>query len=884
MERTNEPLGLLALMDRELEERDRRLSLLSEDFCDGDGKILRSRYGEYIKRRDAVLARFDTRFVDLERRLDELCGRIRRAQPDLTRLTAGDVRKKASFPRNIALGRIHVQGGGLDIYVPRSVPFPFSRPVYLEETGQNDRVHRLFLRLLYTLPIGRVEFHVYDGLGLGQTVSPFNRLFSEKALFPAGKVLSYPAEIKECLKNMAAYAEDLIQNVFTSGLPDWDSYNRALYRKGEEKKLLPYKVLSLFELPEGLDDDGFEYLLKLARHCERCGILLLFSFDGRRLDEEEARAGGVIDRRNGMLRKLIAVSAPLQRIAQEMGGGAALKAMTLREVDDELPGSGEFQRLLKGYLSALREARKRGTAFPDLADLAQLYDRCSAKEIKIPLGFRTANGEVLEMCLGDETPHYLIGGASGSGKSNLLHVLILSACLRYSPKELQLFLLDFKDGVEFSAYAAPPLPHAQLVACRADTEYGLSVLRHLVGEKERRNALFKRCKVKDISGYRRSRPDDVLPRLVLIVDEFQELFQPLAAARAQELLTVLAKQGRACGIHVVLATQSLKGIDFSAIGSQFGGRVALKCDAEDSRALLGGGSAAFNEAAAGLERFCAILNTDQGAVDKNTVFSVPFAEPFMAQTLELIRGESGARGDAFPTKIYTEDRRPEHPPAGDYTHQGPLRIRIGEELTYEAPSLTIPVEPRRQNNLLICGSIRTVTEGILRSLLLSAEGCGEIDEIVYIGDSPPQAVGKPVLAFAGMAEFYRPPVDQLLAKRRLVILDNRDLIGELEMPPYAYAEPSAEGAVAFVEHIKRANAMGSCVAAFYDSVGLAKGSGLLMDEFRIRIAYGMSGGELADFTGNAAKLFYDDQRGGTALYIHGGVGKCSFKPYVGGQR
>ena len=57
-----------------------------------------------------------------------------------------------------------------------------------------------------------------------------------------------------------------------------------------------------------------------------------------------------------------------------------------------------------------------------------------------------------------------------------------------------------------------------------------------------------------------------------------------------------------------------------------------------------------------------------------------------------------------------------------------------------------------------------------------------------------------------------------------------------------------------------------------------------MDEFRIRIAYGMSGGELADFTGNAAKLFYDDQRGGTALYIHGGVGKCSFKPYVGGQR
>jgi DNA segregation ATPase FtsK/SpoIIIE-like protein len=98
--------------------------------------------------------------------------------------------------------------------------------------------------------------------------------------------------------------------------------------------------------------------------------------------------------------------------------------------------------------------------------------------------------------------HVLLAGRSGSGKSNLLHVLIHSLCHAYSPSELNVYLLDYKQGTEFSVYASPPLPQAQLVATESDPEYGVTVLSHLTDELEKRSREFKGRSVRDFYEYR----------------------------------------------------------------------------------------------------------------------------------------------------------------------------------------------------------------------------------------------------------------------------------------------------------------------------------------------------------------------------------------------
>ena len=98
--------------------------------------------------------------------------------------------------------------------------------------------------------------------------------------------------------------------------------------------------------------------------------------------------------------------------------------------------------------------------------------------------------------------HVLISGKTGSGKSTLLHVLITNLALRYSPDEIALYLVDFKKGVEFKAYARHALPHARVIAVESEREFGLSVLQHLDGELRRRGDLFRKLGVQDLKGYR----------------------------------------------------------------------------------------------------------------------------------------------------------------------------------------------------------------------------------------------------------------------------------------------------------------------------------------------------------------------------------------------
>ena len=105
----------------------------------------------------------------------------------------------------------------------------------------------------------------------------------------------------------------------------------------------------------------------------------------------------------------------------------------------------------------------------------------------------------------------------------MLHVLITNLALWYSPDEIEFYLVDFKKGVEFKTYATNKLPHARVVAVESDREFGISVLQRIDEELKRRGELFRDLGVQDIAGFR-EKSDDRMPRILLIIDEFQEFF------------------------------------------------------------------------------------------------------------------------------------------------------------------------------------------------------------------------------------------------------------------------------------------------------------------------------------------------------------------------
>src|SRR5208282_6641737 len=107
--------------------------------------------------------------------------------------------------------------------------------------------------------------------------------------------------------------------------------------------------------------------------------------------------------------------------------------------------------------------------------------------------------------------HALVAGKTGSGKSTLLHALISNLAMWYSPEEIELYLIDFKKGVEFKTYAAHLLPHARAIAVESDREFGLSVLQRIDAELTRRGTLYRKFGVQDLASYREA-SGQALPR------------------------------------------------------------------------------------------------------------------------------------------------------------------------------------------------------------------------------------------------------------------------------------------------------------------------------------------------------------------------------------
>jgi DNA segregation ATPase FtsK/SpoIIIE-like protein len=215
---------------------------------------------------------------------------------------------------------------------------------------------------------------------------------------------------------------------------------------------------------------------------------------------------------------------------------------------------------------------------------------------KAPLTFALGKdiSGAIKICNLQKMPHLLVAGATNSGKSVCLNAIIISLVYKTSPEDLKLILIDPK-RVEFAQYNA--LPHLLLPNVITEADMALNAFNWAIQEMERRFQLFMESRVRNLDEYNAQesvikQEKEKLPFIVIIVDELADLLM-VSKKDCEEKIMRLAQKARACGIHLILATQR-PSVDIitGTIKANFPSRIAFAVTSfQDSRTILDQGGA-----------------------------------------------------------------------------------------------------------------------------------------------------------------------------------------------------------------------------------------------------------------------------------------------------
>lgn len=731
---TTDTIGeILVQIDELISKREKKLKILDCDYVNSDGKILSSDYNDYKQRKEEIVTKANKSLLDLFSLLKDEVDTIRKLQPALIDLKTENINLKKRIPRKIALGKKRITILGKEYYIPNMLEFPFKNNMYMTNKKDVEYLQKIYLRLLYALPFEKIQFYIYDSVGLGKSIENFNILMDNEKIFPNKEVIIDTRELDEMLDSTLNYIKDLRRNKFKENQRNWEEYNRFLYSKGDYNKILPYKICIFIDVPGEMNQEQFRKFKTILNNSYDCGILVLYSFNEIILEADDTK----LQRMALELKECIRLSMPLHRVLNEERRENYIN-FKIENCGEKMPTKEKLNCLLKEY-NKLSEKNVIQNNMDLIANINNRFIENTIDKIQIPIGFYDQNGEICEMELSDDIVHYLIGGATGSGKSTFLHDMILSAANKYSPEELKLYLLDFKEAVEFNTYATPEiLPHAALVATEADINYGLSVLDHLNQEIKNRGAIFKKAGVNDIKSYRKKDSENKMHRIILVIDEFQVLLQSSKSMDALEKLRFIAKQGRSNGIHMVLCTQTLKGIDFNEILSQIEGRIVLKSTPEDSKSLFG--SSDNNEEAAKIDKPFAIINVKRGYKEYNKKFKVAWHENKISEKIRELSFFVKNKEIKVENKVYNGERNPEFPNFSTIIDPKNLNLVLGITNNYEQSYFKLEIENEKSKNIAIIGNNKKIRNSMIVSILSSIEEYNNINksnkyEIIYIGEN-----------------------------------------------------------------------------------------------------------------------------------------------------
>lgn len=565
-----------------------------------------------------------------------------------------------------------------------------------------------------TYSCDHMDIILVDVKGLGSSYRQLQPLNG----YDAVSVLSTDSQVAECLTRLEKWIADTYEKCLGERFDSVEAYNRVSLSKRNRKCLIIDDMIGNIELKY------YDQILRIMNNGEKAGVYVICSIENRDYGN------------NRSLTEFVASVKEAAMVIPVRDNGFYINSSTWvllkTDTDQERISSVKCKLEAKEEQSAIIPI---GKALPPDGEWQK---KSSANGLTVNFGI-DENGKQASFKISSERPYGLIIGDVRVGKSSLLHTIIFQLLANYSPEEVRIAVGDFKDGADFNVYAKGNLKSVDTVVNDEDPDAMLSFLKYYVQEMQARQRLFEQ--MEDLTGVIVQKYEDFrslydehraeissMPRIVILIDEFQSLFDGASCAT---YMTELVRKGATYGIHVILSSQRAVSDNprngFTAsLKDYFTSRFVFKTPQNAARSMLAERCADTGRENTGIQRASllkkghTVYNSYMGQNESdNAVVQCYFASSDVIATFIQVIAAMNGSGKSILLKRNAKSLP--QPSTGDL-------IRIGRSVAFRKDESAIDIDtilddtevsinPQRIKNMILTGADERILNSMVSSII-----------------------------------------------------------------------------------------------------------------------------------------------------------------------